>query len=96
MVIKLEFDVYYTVIKIPMNLENFNPDDVYDEFDNWMMKDSQYYVETQYGYSFSFNDDVLIKWLQEIRFRNYKIEVLEKHFGIDEISNYNPDLIMYF
>lgn len=96
MIIKFEFDVFYTVIQIAADFNDFVVDDIYDDFYAWMQKSPQHCVETEVGLSYSFNDDILIKWLKEIRFNHYKIEILEKHLGIDEISNFKPDIIMYF
>jgi len=96
LIIKLEFDVFYTIIRISINTDEFNVDEICDEFYNWMLKDPHYNVKTQYGYSFLFDDDVFINWLSEVRFNMYNVEILEKHLGICEDSKNIPDIVMYF
>lgn len=91
MIIKLEFDMFYTIIKTPDIVEKELRKGLYNEFERWLKKQQCYSVK-----KVLYDDDAVIKWLKETKFQNGKIEVLEKHKRIDEKSLYNIDAVLNF
>lgn len=90
MIIKLEFDVFQTTIKIS-NMDI--PIDTlrhrcYNELYPWL-RDNKY----KSGGVFCYDDDAVLKWFREVVFKGKKIEVLEKHTCDSE---YQPDAVLFF
>lgn len=91
MIIKLEFDMFYTIIKTPDIAEKELRKGLYNEFECWLKKQQCYSVK-----KVLYDDDAVIKWLKETKFQNDKIKVLEKHKRIDDESLYNIDAVLNF
>lgn len=91
MIIKLEFDMFYTIIKTPDIAERELRKGLYNEFERWLKKQQCYSVK-----KVLYDDDAVIKWLKETKFQNDKIEVLEKHKRIDDETLYNIDAVLNF
>ncbi|WP_294777433.1 hypothetical protein [uncultured Eubacterium sp.] len=91
MIIKLEFDMFYTIIKTPDIAEKELRKGLYNEFERWLKKQQCYAVK-----KVLYDDDAVIKWLKETKFQDDKIEVLEKHKWTDEKSSYDIDAVLNF
>lgn len=91
MIVKLEFDMFYTTIKTPDITEKELRKGLYNEFEKWLKKQQCYAVK-----KVLYDDDAVIKWLKETKFQNDKIEVLEKHKLIDDESAYDFDAVLNF
>lgn len=91
MIIKLEFDMFYTIIKTPDIAERELRKGLYNEFERQLKKQQCYSVK-----KVLYDDDAVIKWLKETKFQNDKIEVLEKHKRIDDENLYNIDAVLNF
>ena len=91
MIVKLEFDMFYTTIKIPDITEKELRKGLYNEFERWLKKQQCYAVK-----KVLYDDDAVIKWLKETKFQDDKIEVLEKHKWTDEKSSYDVDAVLNF
>lgn len=91
MIVKLEFDMFYTTIKTPDITEKELRKGLYNEFEKWLKKQQCYAVK-----KVLYDDDAVIKWLKETKFQNGKIEVLEKHKLIDDESAYDFDAVLNF
>ena len=91
MIIKLEFDMFYTIIKTPDIAEKELRKGLYNEFERWLKKQQCYAVK-----KVLYDDDAVIKWLKVTKFQDDKIEVLEKHKRIDEKSSYDIDAVLNF
>ena len=91
MIVKLEFDMFYTTIKIPDITEKELRKGLYNEFEKWLKKQQCYAVK-----KVLYDDDAVIKWLKETKLQNDKIEVLEKHKLIDDESAYDFDAVLNF
>ncbi len=91
MIVKLEFDMFYTTIKTPDITEKELRKGLYNEFEKWLKKQQCYAVK-----KVLYDDDAVIKWLKETKFQNDKIEVLEKHKFIDDESAYDFDAVLNF
>lgn len=86
MIVRLEFDLFYTTIEVPEISEKKLRKGFYENvFNRWRHRNG-----------FIFDDDTVIKWLQENRFENEKIKILEKYLSIAEKSNYMPDITLFF
>lgn len=91
MIIKLEFDMFYTIIKTPDITEK--------EFRKGLYKQLEKCLKTQQCYTVRkiiYDDDAVIEWLKETKFQDGKIEILEKHKRIDEESSYDFDVRLFF
>lgn len=91
MIVKLEFDMFYTTIKTPDITEKELRKGLYNEFEKWLKRQQCYAVK-----KVLYDDDAVIKWLKETKFQNDKIEVLEKHKLIDDESAYHFDAVLNF
>lgn len=91
MIVKLEFDMFYTTIKTPDITEKELRKGLYNEFEKWLKRQQCYAVK-----KVLYDDDAVIKWLKETKFQNDKIEVLEKHKLIDDESAYDFDAVLNF
>lgn len=91
MIVKLEFDMFYTTIKTPDITEKELRKGLYNEFEKWLKKQQCYAVK-----KVLYDDDAVIKWLKETKLQNDKIEVLEKHKSIDDESAYDFDAVLNF
>lgn len=91
MIVKLEFDMFYTTIKTPDITEKELRKGLYNEFEKWLKKQQCYAVK-----KVLYDDDAVIKWLKETKLQNDKIEVLEKHKLIDDESAYDFDAVLNF
>lgn len=91
MIVKLEFDMFYTTIKTPDIAEKELRKGLYNEFEKWLKKQQCYAVK-----KVLYDDDAVIKWLKETKFQNDKIEVLEKHKLINDESAYDFDVVLNF
>lgn len=91
MIVKLEFDMFYTTIKTPDITEKELRKGLYNEFEQWLKKQQCYAAK-----KVLYDDDAVIKWLKETKFQNDKIEVLEKHKLIDDESAYDFDVELNF
>lgn len=91
MIVKLEFDMFYTTIKTPDITEMELRKGLYNEFEKWLKKQQCYAVK-----KVLYDDDAVIKWLKETKFQNDKIEVLEKHKLINDESAYDFDAVLNF
>lgn len=91
MIVKLEFDMFYTTIKTPDITEKELRKGLYNEFEKWLKKQQCYAVK-----KVLYDDDAVIKWLKETKFQNDKIEVLEKHKLINDESAYDFDAVLNF
>lgn len=94
MIIKLEFDLFYTVIKTPYISENELRKNLYNQLEKWL-KEQDYTEKTGTDIGLSYDDTAVIMWLEETKFKE-KIEILEKHNWLDKISAYNFDVVLYF
>lgn len=91
MIVKLEFDMFYTTIKTQDIIEKELRKGLYNEFEKWLKKQQCYAVK-----KVLYDDDAVIKWLKETKLQNDKIEVLEKHKLIDDESAYDFDAVLNF
>lgn len=91
MIIKLEFDMFYTIIKTPDITEKELRKGLYKQLEKWL-KTQQCYTDKKVIY----DDDAVIKWLKETKFQDDKIEILEKHKRIDDESSYDFDVRLFF
>lgn len=96
MIVKLEFDVFYTIIKVPGISEKELKKGLYKQFEKWLNKQECYTEKMGRTIGLNYNDDAVIQWLIETKFANSNIEILEKHKSIDEPSTYNCDAVLYF
>lgn len=86
MIVRLEFDLFYTTIEVPEISEKKLREGFYDKvFNRWRHRNG-----------LIFDDDSVIKWLQETKFGDEKIKILEKHLCIAEKSDYTPDITLFF
>ena len=95
MIVKLKFDMFYTTIKVPDISEKELRKGLYKQFERWL-KQRGYTERIGRDICFSYDDDAVIQWLQETKFHNDNIEILEKHKSIDFKSQYNFDAVLYF
>lgn len=96
MIIKLKFDMFYTVIKVPDISEKELKKGLYNQFEKWLKKQECYTEKIGRTIGLNYNDEAVIQWLREAKFKNGNIEILEKHKSIHEPSTYNCDVILYF
>lgn len=96
MIVKLEFDMFYTVIKVPDISEKELKKGLYNQFERWLKKQECYTEKIGRTIGLNYNDEAIIQWLRETKFKNGNIEILEKHKNINEKSTYNCDVILYF
>ena len=91
MIVKLEFDIFYTTIKIPDISEEKLRNGLYTQLKKWIKK-QQCYKKMYY------NDDAVIEWLKETKFSGNEnaITILEKSKTINEPSKYVLDSILHF
>ena len=95
MIVKLEFDMFYTVIRTPDITEKELRKGLYNQFYRWLKKE-HYVVKQGRTVCYSYDDDAVIKWLKETKFQDDKIEILEKHKLIDDESSYDFDVELFF
>lgn len=91
MIVKLKFDMFYTVIEVPDISEKELRKGLYNQFERWLKK-QKCYTERIVIY----DDDAVIKWLKETKFMNDDIIILEKHKSISDKSAYTFDAVLYF
>lgn len=96
MIVKLEFDMFYTIIKVPNISKKELKKGLYNQFEKWLKKQKCYTEKIGQTIGLNYNDDAVIQWLRETKFTNSNIEILEKHKNIDEQSTYNCDVVLYF
>ncbi|MCM1285333.1 MAG: hypothetical protein NC213_06595 [Acetobacter sp.] len=96
MIVRLNFDMFYTIIKVADISEKELKKGLYNQFEKWLKKQKCYTEKTGMTTGLSYDDTAVIQWLKETKFINSNIEILEKHKNIDEQSSYNFDLILYF
>lgn len=96
MIVKLEFDMFYTTIKVPDISEKKLRKGLYNQFERWLKKQRCYTERDGRTVGLCYDDDAVIKWLKETKFRNDDIVILEKHKIIDDISEYTFDVVLYF
>ena len=96
MIISLQFDMFYTIIRTPDIDEKILKKDIYDKFERWLKNKKCYTEKTGNTYGFSYDDDAVILWLSETNFNKSNIEILEKHLSFNEKSQYESDIIIYF
>lgn len=94
MIVKLEFDMFYTTIKVPDISEKELRKGLYNQFKRWLKK--RYTERIGRTIGLSYDDDAVIQWLKETKFMNDDIEILEKHNSMDVESLYNFDIVLYF
>lgn len=96
MIVKLEFDMFYTTIKVPDISEYELRKGLYNQFERWLKKQKCYTEKVGRTIGLSYDDDAVIQWLQETKFQDSKIEVLEKHKSINDKSSCAVDVVLYF
>lgn len=96
MIVKLEFDMFYTIIKVPNISEKELKKGLYKQFERWLKKQECYTEKIGRTIGLNYTDDAVIQWLIETKFANGNVEILEKHKSIDEQSLYNSDAVLYF
>lgn len=96
MIVKLEFDMFYTTIKVPDISEYELRKGLYNQFERWLKKQKCYTEKVGRTIGLSYDDDAVIQWLQETKFQDSKIEVLEKHKSINDKSSCAVDVVIYF
>lgn len=95
MIVKLQFDMFYTTIKVPNISEKKLRNGLYDKFYRWLKK--RHYTEgTGRNIGYVFADDEVIEWLKENKFPNDSIEILEKHKFLHDKSDYKFDVTLFF
>ena len=95
MTVKLEFDIFYTIIKVPDISEKDIRKGLYNKFLRWLKK-SGYTEGRGRNLGFVYDDDAVIQWLKETKFKNDDIKILEKHKSLDDESLYDFDIVLYF
>lgn len=88
--------MFYTVIKVPDISEKELKKGLYNQFERWLKKQECYTEKIGRTIGLNYNDEAIIQWLRETKFKNGNIEILEKHKNINEKSTYNCDVILYF
>lgn len=96
MIIKLEFDMFYTTIEATGFSEKELRSDLDEKLYDWLMGHHHYIEEDGSFLGYSYNDDNVIKYLDEVRFKGEGIRVLEKHNSIGQKSNYKIDCTFFF
>lgn len=96
MIVKLEFDMFYTIIKVLDISEKELRKGLYNQFERWLKKQKCYTEKVGRTIGLSYDDDAVIQWLQETKFQDSKIEVLEKHKSINDKSSCAVDVVIYF
>ncbi len=96
MIVKLEFDMFYTTIKVPDISEYELRKGLYNQFERWLKKQKCYTEKVGRTIGLIYDDDAVIKWLKETKFMNDDIEILEKQKSINDKSLYIFDTIIYF
>lgn len=88
--------MFYTVIKVPNISEKELKKGIYKQFESWLKKQKCYTEKKGRTIALSYDDDAIIRWFQETKFHDEKIEILEKHKDIDECSRFNIDTTIFF
>lgn len=86
MIVRLEFDLFYTTIEVPEISEKKLSKGIYEKITERCM----------HKMGLIFDDDIVIELLQETKFSDEKIKILEKHLCIAEKSDYTPDITLFF
>ena len=71
MIVKLEFDMFYTVIKTPDITKKELRKGLYNQFYRFLKKE-HYVVKEGRTVGYSYDDDAVIKWLKETKFQDDK------------------------
>lgn len=81
MILLLEFDLFYTVIKIPKRLSNLL--ELEDEFLSWIYSSELYRQVYDDGtYCYVYDDKVFIEWLKKFKLKETeKIELIKNHIS---------------
>lgn len=93
MIVKLQFDLFYSVIKIS-KIKSIEID--YDDLYIWLEQNDYVYKFDDGTIGYAFDDDSVITWLKEKVLINQDIELLEKHNKRSEASKFIPDQILFF
>lgn len=96
MIVKLQFDMFYTVIKVPDISEKELRKGLYNQFERWLRNQKCYTEKSGRTIGLSYDDDAVIQWLKETKFQDSQIEVLEKHKWTDVKSSYDFDAVLHF
>lgn len=96
MIVKLEFDMFYTTIKVLDISEYELRKGLYNQFERWLKKQKCYTEKVGRTIGLIYDDDAVVKWLKETKFMNDDIEILEKQKSINDKSLYIFDTIIYF
>lgn len=85
MIVKLEFDLFFTVVEIPYISEEKLREGLYNKLEKWIHRNGLVY-----------DDDAVISWFRETKFDNNSIKILEKHKSNQDKSQYDCSITLYF
>lgn len=77
MIVKLEFDLFFTVIETPDISEEKLKEGLYNKLEKWIHRNG-----------FVYDDDAVISWFKETKFDSHSVNILEKNKSIEDKSQY--------
>lgn len=87
--------MFYTTIETSEISEKELRNDLDNKLYTWLKK-NHYTEENGKFLSYFYDDDAVIRYLEETIFKNENIRVLEKHNSINQKSNYKFDCTFFF
>lgn len=94
MTLLLQFDMFYTIIKI--SLESINLTDLEKEFMSWLYTSESNCFIRDDGVSYlMYDDNTFINWIKRYKFPNENIEIVEHKNGTFD-NSYSVDGKIFF